>query len=385
MPDDDATNVAGDEPCSKAASRPWRRWLRWTLLVIVVSILIAEGVWVWPKLADAWQRIDELRWEFVLLAIVAALLSMDSFGHVQRVLMRSAGVKVTQRESVAVILASNSVSQTMPGGQVLAPAFIYRESRRWGATPVIASWQLVMSGLLAGAGLAMLGVGGALLAGAKTSPFSVIFSAAALIVFLAIVQYMASHPQVLETIAARLLAWFNDLRDKPSEYGAEKLHQLIMQLQAVKLDRRHAAIAFGWSLFNWVADVACLAAACYAVDAHPSIPGLMVAYAAGKAVGTAIPLLPAGIGVVDSVLIAALVSAGLPTPDAVTAVLIYRLVSLVLISIIGWVIVAIRYRGRFKSGRSLDDEIADDETQKHAAIDPTTLPPRDDGPDPPEI
>ncbi|NLG47977.1 YbhN family protein [Gordonia sp. (in: high G+C Gram-positive bacteria)] len=383
MPEDDADDVAEESSPGTQSSRPWRRWLRWTLIIAVVAILTVEAVIIWPQLEQAWARIGELRWEYIALSLVAAMLSMDSYAHVQRVLMRSAGVAVRQRESLAVILASNAVSQTMPGGQVLAPAFIYRESRRWGASPVVASWQLVMSGLLAGAGLALLGLGGALLAGAKTSPFSVLFTVSLFIVFVAVMQYVASHPQALEIIAARLLSWFNGVRDKPADYGTEKLHQTITQLRAVKLDRRNATEAFGWSLFNWIADVACLAAACYAVNAHPSIPGLMVAYAAGKAVGTAVPLLPAGIGVVDSVMFAALVQAGMTTPDAVTAVLIYRIVSYVLVSLVGWAIIAIRFRGSFKSGRSLDDEIADDTTQKHAAIDPATLDPDRKHPDSP--
>ncbi|AUH67677.1 MULTISPECIES: lysylphosphatidylglycerol synthase transmembrane domain-containing protein [Gordonia] len=383
MPNDDADHVAADPTPEGGSSRPWRRWLRWGLIVLVVAILVTEGVIVWPKLTQTWARIGELRWQWVFVSIVAALLSMDSYGQVQRVLMRSAGVRVRQRESLAVILASNSVSQTLPGGQVLAPAFIYRESRRWGATPVVASWQLVMSGLLAGAGLALLGLGGALLAGAKTSPFSVIFSVSLFVVFVAVVQYMASHPQVLETIAARLLGWFNELRDKPADYGTDRLHQIITQLQAVKLDRRNAVEAFSWSLFNWVADVLCLAAACYAIGAHPSISGLMVAYAAGKAVGTAVPLLPAGIGVVDGVLVAALASAGMGAADALTAVLIYRIISYILIALIGWVVIAVRYRGAFKSRRSLDDEIAEDTTQKYPVIDPGQLDRRsDDGRDP---
>lgn len=375
MPDDDTDQGAEGAPGHRTSSKPWRRRLRWILLLVIVGVLVTEGVLIWPKLSQAWDQLRHLRWEWVAVSIVAAMLSMDSFGQVQRVLMRSAGVQVRQRESLAVILASNSVSQTMPGGQVLAPAFIYRESRRWGATPVVASWQLVMSGLLAGSGLALLGLGGALLAGAQTSPFSVIFTVSMFVVFVAVIQYMASHPQALETIAARMLSWFNGFRDKPADHGTVKLHQIITQLQAVKLDRRNATEAFGWSLFNWIADVGCLAAACYAVNAHPSIPGLMVAYAAGKAVGTAIPLLPAGIGVVDSVMFAALVQAGMTGTDAVTAVLVYRIVSYVLVALVGWVIIALRYRGRFKSGRSLDDEIADDTTQKNPVIDPRTTTP----------
>ncbi|MCF8605283.1 YbhN family protein [Gordonia sp. HY442] len=359
MPDDaDATADAPDSPSGKR--RPWRIWLRWGAIVVVIVVLGVEGYYVWPKLKETWEHIGELRWEWVLACIVAAGLSMDSYAQVQRALMRSAGVKVSQTESLAVILASNSVSQTMPGGQVLAPAFVYRESRKWGATPVIASWQVVMSGLLAGAGLAVLGLGGALLAGAKTSPFSVIFSIAGFLVFAIAVQYLASHPQMLENAGLRVLGWVNNIRDKAADHGTVRLKQIIEQLEAVQLNRRDGAIAFGWSFFNWVADVACLAFACYAVEAHPSFAGLMVAYAAGKAVGTAIPLLPGGIGVVDITIQLALTSAGMPAGLALTAVLIYRVVSYILVAVVGWVVIAVRYRGAFKSDVTLDKEMADD-------------------------
>ena len=156
-------------------SRFW--WVRWVLVAVVVVVLAVEIVLIWPKLEEAAHRIGDLDWVWLVACIVAALLSMDSFAQVQRALLRSAGVRVSEWKSLSVVLAANSVSQTLPGGQVLAPAFTYRETRKWGASPVVASWQVVMSGLLAGVGLAVLGFGGALLAGAKTSPFSVFFSA----------------------------------------------------------------------------------------------------------------------------------------------------------------------------------------------------------------
>ncbi|MDR2280977.1 MAG: flippase-like domain-containing protein [Gordonia sp. (in: high G+C Gram-positive bacteria)] len=355
---DDATADAPDATSGKR--RPWRRWLRWGLIVVVIVILGTEGYLIWPKLKDTWARIGDLQWEWVLACIIAAGLSMDSYAQVQRVLMRSAGVRVKQRESLAVILASNSVSQTMPGGQVLSPAFIYRESRKWGATPVVASWQLVMSGLLAGAGLAVLGLGGALLAGAKTSPFSVIFSVAGFLAFAIGAQYLASHPQSLEAIGLRVLGWINNIREKPADHGTARLRLTLTQLQAVHLNRRDGAEAFAWSFFNWVADVACLAFACWAIGSEPSVAGLMVAYAAGKAVGTAIPLLPGGLGVVDLTIASALTSSGLPLGDATAAVLIYRMISYVLVAVVGWVVIGIRYRGAFKSGDSLDRELEQD-------------------------
>ena len=88
------------------------------------------------------------------------------------------------------------------------------------------------------------------------------------------------------------------------------------QLRAVQLNRRDTAVAFGWSFFNWVTDVACLMFACWAVGRIRSYSGLMVAYAASKAVGTTIPLLPGRIGVVDADAVPALTSAGMPGEGA---------------------------------------------------------------------
>ncbi len=336
-------------------SRFW--WLRWVLLAIVVVILAVEVVLISPSLEEAWRRIGDLDWVWIVASIVAALLSMDSYAQVQRALLRSGGVKVGQWQSLSVILASNAVSQTMPGGPVLSPAFVYRETRKWGATPVVASWQVVMSGLLAGVGLAVLGFGGALLAGAKTSPFSVFFSVVGFIAVAVVFQYLASHPESLQSTLLRVMDWINQVRSKPAGNGHDRIMETLEQLRAVQLSKRDLGVSFGWSMFNWVADVACLAFACWAVGAHPSIAGLMVAYAAGKAVGNAVPLLPGGIGVVDAVLVPALTSAGMPAADAITAVLVYRVISYILIAAIGWVVVLFMFRGTFRTGETLEEEL----------------------------
>ncbi|WP_245549752.1 lysylphosphatidylglycerol synthase transmembrane domain-containing protein [Gordonia effusa] len=342
-----------DSPSAARRHRLW--WLRWILIALVVAVLSVEAVLIWPKLEDAWARIGELQWGWIAACIVASLLSMDSFAQVQRALLRSAGVVVKQWKSLAVILAANSVSQTMPGGQVLSPAFTYRETRKWGASPVVASWQVVMSGLLAGVGLAVLGLGGAIMAGAKTSPFSIIFSIVGFVAVAVIMQYLATHPESVQSGGTRALGWVNQIRNKPADHGVDKLHETLEQLRAVKLNKRDASISFGWSLFNWVADVACLAFACWSIGAHPSISGLMVAYAAGKAVGSAIPLLPGGIGVVDAVLVPALTSSGMPAADAITAVLIYRMISYVFIAVIGWIVILIMFRRTIKPDTASDD------------------------------
>ncbi|BDH55309.1 YbhN family protein [Tsukamurella sp. PLM1] len=336
---------ADDESPSKdpAVTRRRLKWVRRVLLVVIAVVLAVEVYLFGPTVSKSLRDLEHIRWEWVLACVVAVFFSMDSFAQVTRVLLRSAGVKVTQRQALGLQLASNSVSQTMPGGQVLAPTLVYRRTRMWGATRIVAAWQIVMSGLLMSAGLAVLGLAGGLLAGAKTSPYSVLFSVAMLVVFMVLVQYVASHPDGLYVVGARLIRWVNDLRNKPEDTGLDRWKETLDQLQSVKLNRRYGVQAFGWSLFNWVADVACLAFACYAVGAAPGLAALAGAYAASKVVNTISPI-PGGLGLVEGALVPALVLSGMPLSQAFTATILYRLVSYVLVVIIGWIVFFVSYR-----------------------------------------
>ncbi len=128
------------------------------------------------------------------------------------------------------------------------------------------------------------------------------------------------------------------------------------QLESVSLSRRDLSIAFSWSLFNWIADVACLAFAAYAAGGKPSLAGLTVAYAAARAVGS-IPLMPGGLLVVEAVLVPGLVSSGMTLASAISAMLIYRLVSWIFIAAIGWVV----FFFMFRTEKDVDPDAALDE------------------------
>ena len=129
------------------------------------------------------------------------------------------GVPVHQWRSQAAFYAGNSLSTTLPGGPVLSATFIYRQQRRWGATPVIASWQLVMSGALQVISLTLLGLGSAFFLGAKHNPFSLIFTLAGFIMLILLAQAVASRPDLLDGVGVRVLSWVNYLRAKPPDNG----------------------------------------------------------------------------------------------------------------------------------------------------------------------
>ncbi|MCV7242403.1 UPF0104 family protein [Mycobacterium mantenii] len=312
-------------------------WVRWVILGAVAIVLAVEVSLGWDQLAKAWMSLYEANWWWLLASTAAAAASMHSFAQIQRTLLRSAGVHVKQLRSEAAFYAANSLSTTLPGGPVLSATFLFRQQRLWGASTVVASWQLVMSGVLQAVGLALLGLGGAFLLGAKNNPFSLLFTLGGFVALLLLAQAVASRPELIDGIGCRVLAWVNSIRGRPAETGLDKWRETLMQLESVSLGRRDLSVAFGWSMFNWVADVACLGFAAYAAGDHASVAGLTVAYAAARAVGT-IPLMPGGLLIVEAVLVPGLVSSGMSLPNAISAMLIYRLISWLVISAIGWVV-----------------------------------------------
>src|SRR3954469_16898387 len=340
--------VSYDAPASNARSqeRPTRGkywWLRWVIIGIAVIVLTVELTLVWDQLAKAWRSLYSANWWWVLAAVVAAMSSMHSFAQIQRTLLRSAGVKVKQWRSEAAFYAGNALSPTLPGGPVLSATFMYRQQRIWGATPVVASWQLVMSGALQVVGLALLGLGGAFMLGASKNPLSLIFSLGGVIALVLLAQAVASRPDLIDGIGVRGLSWFNSLRGNPADTGLAKWREMLTQLESVSLSRRELGGAFGWSLFNWIADVACLLAACYATGGHPSLAGGAGGGAAGPARG-AVPVVAGGLLVVEAVLVPGLVSSGMTLASAISAMLIYRLISWIFISTIGWVVFFFMFR-----------------------------------------
>ncbi|MEO3759030.1 YbhN family protein [Mycobacterium sp. B14F4] len=340
--------MAHDAPASGARSqgRPARGkhwWLRWTILAVAVVVLTVELGLVWDQLAKAWHSLYTADWWWALAAVGAALASMHFFGDIQRKLLRSAGVPVRQWRSQAAFYAGNSLSTTLPGGPVLSATFIYRQQRLWGATPVIASWQLVMSGALQVISLTLLGLGSAFFLGARHNPFSLIFTLGGFIMLILLAQTVASRPDLLDGVGVRVLSWVNYLRAKPAHNGLGKWRETLEQLESVKLSQRQLGVAFVWSMFTLVTGVGTLLCACYAAGGKPSLLGVIVAYVAARAVGS-IPLMPGGLLVVEAVLVPGLVSSGMTLASAISAMLIYRLISWIFIAAIGWAVFFFMFR-----------------------------------------
>ena len=332
-----------------------RRQLQWLAVAVLVGVLGVELFLLGPSLTDAARRLGNIQWWWLVAALAAEAASMSAFARLQKQLLNAAEVPVRQSQSLAVVYASNAMSVSLPGGPLFSTTFTFRQSRHWGASRVVASWQLAMSGVLSTGTLALLGVVAALAVGGTANPVGL--AVAVLLAFALVygVRFVVRHPDCLHAVGRSVLHRVNQLRRRPANEGFDRWLETLDQLETVALRRRETAVALCWAALNWVADVACLGFAILAAGAQPSISGLVIAYAAGKAVAT-VPLLPGGVGIVEGALTAALVAGGLSAGEALPGVLVYRLVSFLLVAVIGWTVFAILFRA---NNHDHPDDVAD--------------------------
>lgn len=111
----------------------------------------------------------------------------------------------------------------------------------------------------------------------------------------------------------------------------------LTRLGGVRFRRSDWAVAAGMASLNWLGDAACLVLSLTAARLAVPLHDVLLVWSAGVA-ASVLYLTPGGVGIVDVALVAALAGLRVPTADAVTGVLIYRLISLWLVLLTGWIL-----------------------------------------------
>ena len=104
------------------------------------------------------------------------------------------------------------------------------------------------------------------------------------------------------------------------------LDKVAQRITMLITNRRTLWWAFTWAGLNWLFDATCLWVFIWAFGHTISPIDLLVAYGLANILA-AIPLTPAGLGVIEGVLIPTLVGFGVPHSQAILAVIAYRLVN----------------------------------------------------------
>jgi uncharacterized protein (TIRG00374 family) len=124
---------------------------------------------------------------------------------------------------------------------------------------------------------------------------------------------------------------------------APTINQVLPQLLQIAQHPRKLAEGIGGALLLSAAYIGCLAVCVRSLGGSIPIASIAVVYLTGSALGSLVPT-PGGLGAVEAALSAGLTAAGMPGAAAVSAVLLYRLITFWLPVPLGWL--ALRYLER---------------------------------------
>lgn len=331
----------------------WRRLLN----LAVTATSLGGLTWLiatrYDQLGAAIAGVAHARLGLVAAAIACERVSMWSFARMQRRLLRAGGHHLALVPAGAIVFAANALSVTVPlAGPGLATAFTYREWGRRQVSHSASAFALAVSGVLSTVSLMVILAAGALASG---NPVAAIFGlltaagAAAGIGGVVLAVRLTPVRRRLEQAAAGVVGIAQRLSRRPGDPPEEVVAGALRQLAALRLRRRDWVLAVCWAFLNWLGDAACLALSIRAAGLPVPLRDLLLIWSAGLAASST-NITPGGVGIVEAALIAALAGVGTPVARAVVAVMIYRLISLWLVILSGWIIFLVIRARRARRG-----------------------------------
>lgn len=318
-----------------------RRTLRLALDVVLALAGIGVAGWRLATVDGAQPTPVAVPW--VLVAVVAAVVSLVLYGEQHRLLLRGAGSRVPGRTVQAVNFAGNAIAQTVPSaGSTVGVAYLVAALRARGADTAVALWSSTVAALLSGVVLLVLAplvaAGTGFLGWTAAVGVSVAVAALTGLLWRLVRQGTALH-----AVARRMVLLGRHLpvvRDQDwVTADPNPLERLADRLAAFRLAPQVWAGAMWWAVASWGADFLALAACVAATADRVPWPAVAVGFLAVQA-SIGIQLTPAGAGAAETGLLAALIAGGLSAPDAAFAVVVYRAITWIGLSAVGWVVFA---------------------------------------------
>jgi uncharacterized protein (TIRG00374 family) len=319
-----------------------------TVTAFLLLVLSKRGA-----LTSSFGRLGHPHWTWIPVAVALEGLSMATFAAMQRRLLTAGGKRIRRRPMMATIFAANALSVSVPlAGPELGAAFTFQRFKRFGANTSLASWTLLLGGLVSWVGaIVVLGIGGALTGNVIVTGVAIFAALVALGAGVALRAAVSrSH---LHRSAERPVIWVirrvSPYLSRPVEDPHAAINGWIEGLQSLRLSKSAMSEVGSWGLCNWLTDAGVLAVSLLAIGASVPWHSLLLIYGLAMVVGS-LGITPGGIGLVEGTLCLGLVGAGLPAALALAAVLLYRLVSFWLVMATGWlVLLYLRFEPRARA------------------------------------
>jgi len=297
-----------------------------------IAVVVAVFVFFLPQVADYRDVLDVLRelgWQDWLLLIGATVLNLMTFPPPWMAALPGLGF----RQAMAMTQASTALAIVSPAGAAVGMAGSYSMLRSWGFASGPVGLAVAVTGIWNQlANLAFPVVALALLTAADQDHpalrTAALVAVAVLVVVLLSFALTLSRPRRARSIGGRAARIVNRLkrlvRREPVSWGAESFVRF--RAQALDLLRRRWHVITLGTLVGHLTVFVLLVVCIRVVGVSTSEISGVEAFAAWALVRIlgALPLTPAGVGIVEIGLTGALVAFGASSAEAVTATLLYR-------------------------------------------------------------
>jgi uncharacterized protein (TIRG00374 family) len=339
---DDMAPPTSDQSLAPPVANRGRRWfghaLRWGIGVGAAVVAFNALFGRRDELVGALTTLEQMHYQWVVLAVVAELASIGAYAALTRQLLQAGGVDISLAELSGITLAANAIQNSLPAGPAWSTVYAYRQFRRRGADAVLVGWTLALTILIAIATLGAIALVGLIVSEDQAASLDLVRVIVAVAVAIALLVLAARHGLVSlpgRRVAVAIVSACQRLVHRPRGDAAELVDRAFDRLGAVHLTRRTLAGAVAWSLANWWLDLTALAVSFAAVGSTVPWRGLLLAYGAGQLAAN-LPVTLGGLGVVEGSLTFALVFYGGNQEATVAAVLLYRFISFWMMLVLGW-------------------------------------------------
>ena len=303
---------------------------RWEYRLFVAAIVVTAVVLVViqrPTVSRGLKGFRHLHWSWVAGSSACELASILAMAMLYRLVLVVNGARLPARLLIAMAHTTGAVSIFVPLiGPGLAGRYAYLRLRDAGATPAVASLTLTLVNVISLVAFATIPLTIAVVSGSVGAALSASATSIALIA-LALGAGLLAHAPDGPARLAKVLRGVQRVIRRPRRDALVVAAAVTDAIRGLRFTRRSFGATTASALAYWWADAACLALAIRAAGIdNISVFDTLLVWTAGAATASISPT-PGGIGAVEVAMAAAFSGLGNHTSAAITAILLYRVIS----------------------------------------------------------
>lgn len=303
----------------------------------------------WGDFVEAFRHMSELNVWVLFLIVPAQFFAYFSLAKVFYHFFNATGTHLTMRQLFAPMLELNFVNHIFPSGGASGFSYLTLRLKTYGvstAKSTLAQLARFVSTFLAFIVLMLFALLLLALQG-DTSPLVVLaVSAITFTVLFAtgVLTFVIGNPRRIEAFTRRLTIWINKTihifrRKHPETISLKSVRKTFLELHEdyvlVRRNLKKMRPVFVWAMLTNLAEVSLLYIAFLAHGDFVNPGAVIIALVVANLVGL-LAILPGGVGLYEPLMAGVLISGGIPAALALSATLVYRVISLLTSLITGY-------------------------------------------------